>query len=136
MLRNTHVPEMMSRVEAALAQGAADGTGGVHYVSPDDHHVDLAGLRHLANIQIEFASGSARPVVGPSVRFGKRAVRRLLRWYVAPIMEQQTRFNHAALDLVEKLRTQNERLAVEIEALRRTPAAGSRDADGTPLAGA
>ena len=132
MLRNTHVPEMMSRVEAALARGASsDDAGDVHYISPDDHHVDLAGLRHLANIQIEFASGSARPVIGPGGRFGKRAVRRLLRWYVKPIMEQQTRFNHAALDLVEKLRIQNERLAVEVEALRRARGAVPDSAHGT-----
>jgi hypothetical protein len=135
MLRNTHVPEMMARVEAALARGATEGAGDVHYVTPDDHYVDLAGLRHLANIQIEFASGSARPVVGPAVRFGKRALRRLLRWYVKPIMEQQTRFNHAALDLVEKLRVQNERLAVEVESLRRARSTVPEEPDGTPPAG-
>ncbi len=129
MLRNTHVPDMMSKVEAALGRAArsAGGVSGVHYVSPGDGDGDLAGLRHLANIQTEFASGSARPLVGGAVRFAKRAVRRLLRWYVKPMMEQQTRFNHAALDLIEKLRVQNERLSAELEALR---ASGATGADG------
>ncbi len=125
MLRNTHVPDMMSKVETVLARAARSpgGVSGVHYVSPGEGDVDLAGLRHLANIQTEFASGSARPVVGVGIRFAKRAVRRLLRWYVKPMMEQQTRFNHAALDLLEKLRVQNERLALEVETLRASAAA-------------
>ncbi len=135
MLRNTHVPHMMSKVEAVLARAARSpgGVGGVHYVSPDQGDVDLAGLRHLANIQTEFASGSARPVVGAGVRFAKRAVRRLLRWYVKPMMEQQTRFNHAALDLIEKLRVQNERLTAEVETLRASRGTGP-DSGGTPPA--
>lgn len=139
MLRNTQVPHMMSKVEAVLTRAARSpaGVGGVHYVSPDQGDVDLAGLRHLANIQTEFASGSARPVVGAAVRFSKRAVRRLLRWYVKPMMEQQTRFNHAAIDLIEKLRLQNERLTAEVDALRAsapglagTEGGGALPADG------
>lgn len=133
MLRNTHVPHMMSKVEAVLARAARSpgGMAGVHYVSPDDSDLDLAGLRHLATIQTEFASGSARSVVGPAVRFSKRVVRRLLRWYVKPMLEQQTRFNHAALDLIEKLRMQNERLAAEIDDLRASQ--GARGGGGGVL---
>jgi hypothetical protein len=120
MLRSNHVPQMMNKVEAVLARASRSpsGVGGVHYISADEGDIDLAVLRHLANIQTEFASGSARPVVGGGVRFAKRAVRRLLRWYVKPMMEQQTRFNHAALDLVERLRVQTERLTAEVDALR------------------
>ncbi len=118
--RGTHVPDMMSRIETVLVRAGrtAEGVSGVHYVSPDHGDLDLAGLRHLANIRTDFFSGSARPVVGPGVRMAKRAVRRALRWYVEPMMAQQTRFNHAALDLVEKLRLQNARLVAEIESVR------------------
>lgn len=137
-MRNTHVPHMMSKVENVLARAARspEGVGGVHYVSPDDSDVDLAGLRHLANIQIEFASGSARPVIGGGVRFAKRVVRRLLRWYVKPIMEQQTRFNHAAIDMIENVRLQNERLTMEVEALRAARGPGPETSGGAPPAGA
>jgi hypothetical protein len=120
MRGNTNVPDMLGKVEAILSRAARSpgGVGGVYYVSPDQGDVDLAGLRHVANIQTEFASGSARPVIGAAVRFAKRAIRRLVRWYVKPMMEQQTRFNHAVLDLIEKLRVHNERLAAELDALR------------------
>jgi hypothetical protein len=137
MVRSNHVPYMMSKLEAVLARAASspEGVGGVHYLSPHDGDVDIAGLRHLANIQTEFPSGSSRPLIGGGVRFAKRAVRRLLRWYVKPMMEQQIRFNHAALDLIEKLRLQNERLTAEVDSLRastrsRTDTGGALPADG------
>jgi hypothetical protein len=52
---------------------------------------------------------SARPlrsthaVVGPVIVFGKRVMRRLLAWYVAPIAKDQTRFNLAILRDVRAL---------------------------------
>ena len=52
-------------------------------------------------------------MIGPAIRFAKRLVRRSLRWYVAPIMEQQTRFNHSLLDMLERLRLENEKLRSE-----------------------
>jgi hypothetical protein len=102
----------MRAVEAALTRLAARPPGqrpAVTYVVPD-HEVDprMARLRSMANIRTEFHSGSARPVVGGVVRLAKRVVRRGLRWYVDPIMEQQTRFNHAVLDVVDQLRLQQE----------------------------
>jgi hypothetical protein len=119
MLRGRDVPEVMSKVEAVLSRAGRSpgGARGVLYVTPDDPR-DLASSRHLANLDVEFASGSDRPLIGPAVRFAKRAVRRGLRWYVGPIAAQQTRFNHVTLDLIEKLRSENEWLRAELEALR------------------
>jgi hypothetical protein len=51
---------------------------------------------------------SARPVVGGAIVFGKRVVRRLLAWYVAPIAQDQTRFN---LAILRELRALDERVA-------------------------
>jgi hypothetical protein len=121
MLRETDVPTMMTRVETALARAARAPEPPawpifVHTEGDDD--LGIANLRDPGNIRIEFPSGSDRPVVGPAIRFTKRAVRRSLRWYVAPIMEQQSRFNQALLDLIEKLRLQNENLRNELESLR------------------
>ena len=119
MLRGRDVPDVMSKVEAVLTRAGRSpgGARGVLYVTPD-HPRDLASSRHLANLDVEFASGSDRPLIGPVVRFAKRAVRRGLRWYVGPIAAQQTRFNHVTLDLIEKLRSENEWLRAELEALR------------------
>jgi hypothetical protein len=113
MARPTHVPEMMNRVEAALADA-----GGIHFVTPQHSSPDMVGLRHLADVQVEFASGPGRPVIGAGIRFGKRMLRRALRWYVVPMMEQQSRFNHAVLDALDRLQVQNERVVRDVEALR------------------
>ena len=50
---------------------------------------------------------STRPVVGELTVFGKRVVRRLLSWYVAPIARDQTRFN---LAILRELRALEERV--------------------------
>jgi hypothetical protein len=119
MLRGRDVPDVMSKVESVLTRAGRSpgGARGVLYVTPD-HPRDLASSRHLANLDVDFASGSDRPLIGAAVRFAKRAVRRGLRWYVGPIAAQQSRFNHVTLDLIEKLRAENEWLRAELEALR------------------
>ena len=53
---------------------------------------------------------SARPVVGGVIVFGKRVVRRLLAWYVAPIAVDQTRFNQAILRELRSLERRIEKL--------------------------
>jgi hypothetical protein len=125
MRRGSDVNTMMTRVETALRRrrvavsgGASDGETpiGPIYVFPEgDDDIGIALLRGPADIEIELPSGSDRPVIGPAIRFGKRLVRRGLRWYVAPIMAQQSRFNHSLLDVVERLRLENERLRNELE---------------------
>lgn len=119
MLRGADVPRVMTRVEAALtrqARGSDEHADRVVFVDQDGYgELGTAHLRGPADLVTEFHSGSARPVVGPAVRLAKRAVRRSLRWYLKPIMEQQSRFNHAMLDLAERLRMQEEKLSLEIE---------------------
>lgn len=119
MLRGSDVSEMMTRVELLLARTARSpaGSTGYHFVNPDGEGADVQYLRRSASIEIDFHSGSARPVLGPVVRIGKRAVRRGLRWYLGPILEQQSRFNHMTIDLLEKSRLDNERLRMRLDAL-------------------
>lgn len=113
------VSSVMTRVQTLLIRaartGASTGTVILHGGQADD--IGIARLRDPAKVAIEFPSGSDRPVVGPAVRFAKRAVRRGLRWYVGPIVEQQNRVNQAMLDVMERLHLQNERLACELELL-------------------
>ena len=129
MLNGSDVPTLMTRVETALARARRrPGGGGPIFVHREgDDEIGIARLRTPATVQIEFPSGSARPVVGPAVRFGKRVVRRGLRWYVKPIIDQQNRFNHAVLDLAERLRLQNEQLRNELDSLRPDDADGGAD---------
>jgi len=120
-LRETDVPQMMTRVETTLMRASRSSEGAVgvmHLAAEGSDDFPIAYLRAGADIQVEFPSGSARPVIGPTVRFAKRCVRRGLRWYVAPIIAEQSRFNHSLLDLIERLRVQQERLVAEVEGLR------------------
>lgn len=122
MLQGNDVPRMMTRVQATLQRAERSpvtGEAAVYVVSPvGDSDLATARMRHLADIQIEFHSGSARPVIGPTIRLAKRAVRRGLRWYLGPIVAQQNRFNHATVEMLEKLRLQNESLSAEVERLQ------------------
>lgn len=133
MLQGNDVPRMMTRVQATLQRAQRShvtGEASVYVVSPvGDSDLATARMRHLADIQIEFHSGSTRPVIGPSIRFAKRVVRRGLRWYLSPIVAQQTRFNHAAVEVLEKLRLQNEALSAELESLQAE--VGTASDDGT-----
>jgi hypothetical protein len=115
MLRKADVPVMMTRVELALSRH--QGGSPLHFISPEGDDSDLSYLRRSATISLDFHSGSARPVIGPVVLAVKRQLRRGLRWYLAPVVEQQSRFNHAALDLIEKARLENEQLRRRVAAL-------------------
>lgn len=112
MLRKTNVPVMMTRVQLALTRAARQGepASPAYFISPEGEDSDLSYLRKAATISFDSHSGSARRVIGPAVVTAKRSLRRAMRWYLAPIVEQQSRFNHATLDLIEKLRLENERL--------------------------
>ena len=115
MTRSADVPDVMASVAATLDEySPSPNTQRVLEPAPEgDVDVNVSRLRRLADVELEFPSGSDRPVVGSAVRLAKRAVRRALRWYVAPIMEQQARFNHGALDVIERLRVRVARLGGE-----------------------
>jgi hypothetical protein len=120
MLRETDVPRMMTRVATTLARAARspEGAAGVmHLAAEGDDEVPVGVVRTLADISIEFPSGSARPVIGPTILLAKRLVRRSLRWYIAPIVQEQSRFNHQVLDLLESLRLQQEKLRADVDDL-------------------
>ncbi|HEX2273110.1 MAG TPA: hypothetical protein VHG90_04460 [Acidimicrobiales bacterium] len=115
----------MARVESALSSAASapDAPGGPLFVGIEgDDDIQVARVRSLANIPVDLPSGSARPFFGPAIRLAKRVVRRGLRWYVGAIMDEQTQFNHAVLDLVERVRLRTERLHSELR-LRVSPLA-------------
>ena len=121
MLRETDVPRMMTRVATTLQRAARspEGAAGVmHLAAEGDDEVPVGVVRAQADIGIDFPSGSARPVIGPAILFAKRVVRRSLRWYIAPIVKEQSRFNHHVLDLVESLRWQQEKMRGDLEDLR------------------
>ncbi len=52
------------------------------------------------------------------VAFLQKVVRRSLRWYINPIVEEQNRFNAAVVRALDALAQENAQLRAEIQALR------------------
>ena len=77
----------------------------------------------LAIVESSRPLRSDRPVVGAAVVFGKRALRRMLSWYVHPAVHDQTRFN---LAILRELRS----LEARLETLERRAGHSGDEADG------
>lgn len=82
----------------------------------------------LAIVETSRPLRSTRPLIGPAVVFGKRALRRLLSWYVHPPVADQNRFNLAVLRELRSLEARLERL--EALAGGRQEPDGAREAPG------
>lgn len=96
------VQELRAEVERRRAAGEYDEHAlkalheefGADFNEPPEAVAYIAASRPLA---------SDRPGIGPITVFTKRVVRRLLAWYVAPIADDQTRYNIASIRLLRHL---------------------------------
>jgi len=70
--------------------------------------------RQLATVNAHWGIASPTPVIGSALVLVRRSMRILLRWYINPIVEQQNRFNHAAVRALFELRSENENLRAEL----------------------
>jgi len=121
MLQNADVRRTMLGVELllnkSLRRDVPQSTLFLDGTDPDVFGTE--SLRPGATILTEFHSGSDRPAIGPAIRTAKRVVRRGLRWYVGRMMDQQSRFNHRLVDVIEQLTVRHERLLAEVTELER-----------------
>jgi hypothetical protein len=129
MAQSADVHQTMLSVELALARAQRSGKlPPTLYVDGMDPGVFGAdNLRRSATIVTEFHSGSDRPMVGFAIRHTKRVVRRALRWYVAGVFDQQSRFNHRLVDLIAQMTVQQEHLLADIAMLDQTVQDQQRD---------
>ncbi|MGH2767911.1 MAG: hypothetical protein ACRDIF_03025 [Actinomycetota bacterium] len=128
-LKETDVPTMMMRVQSALAkQARAPVSMGPLVIEGQGYdEFGIAALRSPADLVTDFQAGSARPLIGRAVGLVKRVLRRSLRWYIVPLAAQQSRFNHALLDVLERLRAAIERLETEVALIQPPDKYGSDD---------
>lgn len=100
MLRNSDVATMMAKVRATMSRARRERDFGVLYVELESlDRFGIDALRGRSGLVVDLPSGSGRPVVGPVITFSKRIFRRLVRWYVKPIAEQQSGVNLQLLDV-------------------------------------
>jgi hypothetical protein len=108
------------RAEVRAAQGLTDG-------EPADGitlGVDTNELRDaIAEVEALRAVSAHWPLTWRTPRerahvFVQRLIRRGLRWYVAPIVEQQNAYNNAVARALELLLQSHEQLAAEVQTLK------------------
>jgi hypothetical protein len=117
MTNDVDVQRTMLSLELTLERTHPTGT--VIFDGTDPHMFGAGNLRRAAVIATEFNSGSDRPVIGSAIRHAKRIVRRGLRWYVAALFDQQSRFNNQLVDAVEQLSVRQEHLVSVVGDLER-----------------
>jgi len=69
---------------------------------PDLNHY-ISTMEQTRNNHAHRFLYSRRRILGPFILFGKKVVRKLLKWYLEPVAEQQTVFNCAARSAVGRL---------------------------------
>ena len=112
----------LTTVKAALLAAQKDQLSGKAsgpvIVDFGNDTTQLGGLRKSALIIVDGQVGSARPVVGRAIRFTKRVIRRLLRWYIKPPFEQQSAVNMGLINALQQLQVQHDELKTELILLR------------------
>ena len=118
-LADRDVSQVMMHVKAALVRNANDDrNANVIIVDMDSDSFGVSHLRKRATITVDGEIGSARPIVGKAIRFTKRVVRRLLRWYIKPSWEQQSAINRELIEAMNRLYIQNEEIRAELTVLK------------------
>lgn len=110
------VAEALRRVESAVRQRHAQLA--TRSVEREAVQAQLLELRE-AELLREATTSSPRPLIGPLLVWTRKVVYHLfLKWQLRPLLQQQSRFNQAAADLLERSLEAQERLAEEVERLR------------------
>ncbi|MEF3304490.1 FkbM family methyltransferase [Paenibacillus sp. GYB003] len=78
--------------------------------SAERHHQYLSELHRFINTMLKTRENHAyrylfshRKITGPLIVFGKKVVRKLLKWYLEPVTIQQTEFNNAVTPAIGRL---------------------------------
>lgn len=110
------VEEALRRVESAVRQRHAQLA--TRSVEREAVQAQLLELRETELLR-EATTTSSRPVLGPLLVWSRKVVYHLfLKWQLRPLLQQQSRFNRAAADLLEQSLETQEKLAEELERLR------------------
>lgn len=110
------VEEALRRVESAVRQRHAQLA--TRSVEREAVQAQLFELRESELLR-EATTTSPRPVIGPLLVWARKVVYHLfVKWQLRPLLQQQSRFNRAAADLLEQSLETQERLVEELERLR------------------
>lgn len=104
------VSDLWSRVERGGEElRAATGEGQVEVL----YGMDTAGVETLSRaalIEPPASAATARPYIGAAAGVAKKLVRKAIAWYVNPLAHQESRFNQATVNVVERLARQIDRV--------------------------
>lgn len=81
----------------------------------DEWNQYIRGMESTKNNHAHRYLHSHRKVLGPFIVFSKKVVRKLLKWYINPITEQQTSFNNIATSAIVKTSEQLTRFKNDLD---------------------
>lgn len=83
-----------------------NGSNGLSFArdSQEPFSQELDRMRQYSHVSTYYTITSHRPIIGPFIVFGKRVVRKLLKWYVERVCQMQSDFNAAAVDEIQNLK--------------------------------
>lgn len=80
-----------------------DGNNGENIDSTKSTNNNIEKMKEFKEVYAHRLIKSHRKYIGSAIVFGKKVARRLLKWYINPITEDQTMFNNATVDVIEDL---------------------------------
>lgn len=116
MSGNSSVEAQVQRIREAVLARHGYAPGAAIDLCARGSAVDEA--QQMAVVNAHWGIASDLPVVGPLLVLFRRVLRIMLRWYINPIVEQQNRFNQAAVRALFELRAENENLRAELSRAR------------------
>jgi hypothetical protein len=112
--------QLRSEVRAARSTLTDDTPHAAHLgVDPDELREAVAEVEALRAVSAHWPLTWHTPRQRVEV-FVQRLIRRALRWYIAPIVEQQNAYNNAVARALHLLVDANRQLAAEVAQLRAT----------------
>jgi hypothetical protein len=118
---SSSVPEIIADLQAEVrrfgsARQAASGDLGGHDPDP----LSRVRLYQHVNSHLPIGWPDMPPGLLPKLRaYAQKIVRRLLRWYINPLVDQQNRFNTAVTEVLAGLSLQIERQEQLLQELQR-----------------
>ncbi len=119
--QDEQVAEVLDAVRARVRQRLLDAQGEEQAVADQTARELQAAIQDVninARVNSHLPLLWEDPLVGRLRSIVQRIVRRLLRWYINPIVDQQNNFNAAAARALTLLATENARLRRELGALQ------------------
>lgn len=93
--------------EKVIYEKLVNGNESRDMINPVNSHrtlyADLDRMQQFSHVSTYYTITSHRPIIGPFIVFGKRVVRKLLKWHVERVCQLQSNFNASVVGAFQKV---------------------------------